>query len=354
MRSASPQTSSAESSTAAPARSNSASRMELPSPAPRSTSTRCSASLSARTPAGVIATRYSWSFSSRGMPTSMVRAPSCGGTRTERCHAPPPVCPALVGLESRSSSGAATHLPGRVGLPAPGTHEAVEAERDQRLGVARRAARGQLDGLVVVERDHLDPGLLPVARRRLALERPHALRQVEVDHLVAPAWRGVEGREPGEAAALDPQLLGQLAPQGVGDRLADHVVLAGDHLDHAPASGVPPLVDQEDAAFQVDHQRGDSAGMLHHLALAHAPVQAGDAVDPDLDQLAGEGPLGAADAERPGPGRVPHRGSASPARDLPRPASTDPVSPSDRSTSTGSPAPSPWPAAVPLRRPATS
>src|SRR5919106_4442928 len=43
--------------------------MADPSPAPDSTNTRCPATASSRTPAGVTATRYSLSLTSRGIPT---------------------------------------------------------------------------------------------------------------------------------------------------------------------------------------------------------------------------------------------------------------------------------------------
>src|SRR4029450_3608770 len=352
MRSASPQTSSAEPSTPAPARSNSASRIELPSPAPRSISTRWPPSVSARTPAGVTATRYSWSFSSRGMPTSMVRAPFRWRRRDrpKRPHAatqlPGPRWPSVQStrpggppgssrprlrpgerLSGRAARGGPTgrgvgrRRAGRVGAPAAGAQQAVEAERDQRLGVARRVARGALDRLVEVERDHLKAGLLPVARRSHATQRPHPLDQEQVDHLVAPTRRGVEGGQPGQLAALDVQLLGQLPPERVLHLLAPHVVLAGGDLEHALAGRVAPLVDQEDASLLVDDERGHRPRVLDHLAPVLASVRADDPVDPPLDQLADERPLGPDDAEV-GSSRAGHRRSRSPSGDSPRPTST--------------------------------
>jgi hypothetical protein len=53
----------------APAPTKSSSKMEDPSPAPFSRYTSCPLRTSSCTPAGVIATRYSWFLTSRGMPT---------------------------------------------------------------------------------------------------------------------------------------------------------------------------------------------------------------------------------------------------------------------------------------------
>src|SRR5215213_540501 len=66
------QTSSAELTIVAPARSYSVSSKPEPSPALTSTRMSCPASLSARTPAGVSPTRYSLSLISLGRPTSTV------------------------------------------------------------------------------------------------------------------------------------------------------------------------------------------------------------------------------------------------------------------------------------------
>ena len=70
-RSAAAQISSASSMMVAPVRSKSVSGMDEPSPAPFCTSTVWPAEVSSRTPAGVIATRYSSAFTSVGIPTIM-------------------------------------------------------------------------------------------------------------------------------------------------------------------------------------------------------------------------------------------------------------------------------------------
>src|SRR5947209_226174 len=62
-------TSSALGRISAPAAAKSASGIEEPTPASASTNTSCPARVSSWTPAGVIATRYSWFLTSRGIPT---------------------------------------------------------------------------------------------------------------------------------------------------------------------------------------------------------------------------------------------------------------------------------------------
>src|SRR5512132_2836027 len=332
MRSASPQTSSAVSSTVAPDFSNSWSVMELPSPAPCSTSTRWPASVSSRTPTGVIATLYSWSLSSRGMPTSMVAA-----FRSSRPHRRARA--RQVYETGRGGSGRPAGRPaGRgvrrgpvrlVGCPRPGQLEPVQAERDQGLGVPRRAG-GPRQRLLEGQAHHLDALLLPVGRRGVALDRPDALGQVQVEHLVAPPRGGVEGGQEGEAAALDPQLLGQLAAERVLDRLAVDVVLARRHLQHPGPGGVAPLVDQHHLAVVVDHQGADGPVVLDHLALAGAAVVVDDPVGPDREHLALEGPAAVDDPERRGLG---HRGAP------PRAPRTPPCPPGHPS---GVPRTPPW------------
>jgi hypothetical protein len=77
-------------------------------------------------------------------------------------------------------------------------------------------------------------------------------------------------------------------------------------LQDPAADRVPPLVDQQHPALLVHHQRGDRAGVLHHLAGADAAVGAGDPVGPDGEQLAPERPLAVEDPER----RLAHRAAA--------------------------------------------
>src|SRR5688500_8986529 len=188
--------------------------MELPSPAPCSTRTRWPASVSSRTPTGVIATRYSWSFSSRGMPTSMVAAfPSQVHRRAWARQVYETGAAGSGGPAGRPAGRGVRRWPLRlVGRPRPGQLEAVEAERDQGLGVARRAGRPP-HRLLERQAHHLDALLLPVGGRGVALDGGDALGQVQVEHLVAPPGGGVEAGQEGEGAALDPQLLGQLAAE---------------------------------------------------------------------------------------------------------------------------------------------
>src|SRR5512132_791381 len=311
MRSASPQTSSAVSSTVAPDFSNSWSVMELPSPAPCSTSTRWPASVSSRTPTGVIATLYSWSLSSRGMPTSMVAA-----FRSSRPHRRARA--RQVYETGRGGSGRPAGRPaGRgvrrgpvrlVGCPGPGQLEPVQAERDQGLGVPRGAG-GPPQRLLEGQAHHLDALLLPVGRRGVTLDRLDALGQVQVEHLVAPPGGGVEGGQERQGAALDPQLLGQLAAERVLDRLAVDVVLARRDLQHPGPHGVAPLVDQDHLAVVVDYQGGHGPVVLDHLALAGPAVVVHDPVGPHRDHLALERPPAVDDPERRARG---HR--AAPAR----------------------------------------
>ncbi len=71
-RSAVDQISSGSATILAPVATNSSSEMEEPSPAPFSTQTVWPWEVSSRTPAGVMATRYSSSFTSLGTPTITV------------------------------------------------------------------------------------------------------------------------------------------------------------------------------------------------------------------------------------------------------------------------------------------
>src|SRR5512132_1416689 len=286
MRSAPPHTSSAVSSTVAPDFSNSRSVMELPRPAPCSTSTRWPASVSSRTPTGVIAIRYSWSLSSRGMPTSMVAAFLSPAHRRAWARQ-------VYETGGAGSGGPAGRPAGRgvrrgpvrlVGCPRPGQLEPVEAERDQRLGVPGRPG-GPPQRLLEWQARHLDALLLPVGLGGVALDGGDALGQVQVEHLVAPPGGGVEAGQEGQGAALDAQLLGQLAAERVLDRLALDVVLAGGDLQHPGPDGVAPLVDQDDHAVVVDHQGGHGPVVLDDLAVAGLAVVVHDPVDPDFDDL---------------------------------------------------------------------
>src|SRR4051812_43940983 len=69
MRSAVRHTSSASGRTVAPAARNSSSVIDDPSPAPPSTYTSWPLRANSLTPEGVMATRYSWFLTSRGIPT---------------------------------------------------------------------------------------------------------------------------------------------------------------------------------------------------------------------------------------------------------------------------------------------
>src|SRR5215211_744933 len=304
MRSASPQTSSAVSRMVAPDFSNSRSVMELPSPAPCSTSTRWPASVSSRTPTGVIATRYSWSLSSRGMPTSMVAAFRVGPTvgpgqrQVYETNGPRVRVIGSAGAAGGPAGGGVRRGPvALVRGPRPGQLEPVEAEGDQGLGVAGGAG-GPPQGLLEGQPHDLDALLLPVAGRGAALDRGHALGQVQVEHLVAPPGGGVEAGQEGQGAALDPQLLGQLAAEGVLHGLAVDVVLAGGDLQQPGPDGVAPLVDQDDPAVVVHDQGGHGAVVLDQLALAGAAVVVDDLVGPDGEHLAPEGAPGVDGPER--------------------------------------------------------
>src|SRR6266542_3727052 len=262
-----------------------------------------------------MATRYSWSFSSRGIPTCIWNAPSArrlspslgltgqatsGHRPSLRDWRPLARAPFMGWRSARGPPprGIRRRPAGRVRRPHASAPEPIEPEGDQRLGVAGGPGAGERERLLVGEPDDLHAGLLPVGLGAVAVDRPDALGQEQVDHLVAPAGRGVEGGEPGERAALDPQLLGQLPPQRVLDLLTADVVLAGGDLDQAPPDGVAPLVDQEDGALLVDHQGGRRAGVLDHLARAGAPVRAGDAVHPHVHDVAVERPFAVEHLER--------------------------------------------------------
>src|SRR6266705_1178505 len=212
-----------------------------------------------------MATRYSWSFSSRGIPTCIWNAPSArrlspslslpgqatiGHRPSLRDWRPLARAPFMGWRAARGppQRGIRRRPAGRVRRPHAGAPEPIEPEGDQRFGVAGGPGAGERERLLVGEPDDLHAGLLPVGLGAVAVDRPDALGQEQVDHLVAPAGRGVEGGEPGELAALDPQLLGQLPPQRVLDVLTADVVLAGGDLDQAPPDGVAPLIDQEDGA----------------------------------------------------------------------------------------------------------
>src|SRR4030095_7047380 len=179
----------------------------------------------------------------------------------------------------------------------------VEPEGAQSVGVARWAG-GPPQRLGEGHARHRDSLLLPVGRRGAALDRGDALGQVQVEDLVAPPRGGVEAGQEGQGAALDPQLLGQLAAQGVLDRLAVDVVLAGGDLQQPAPDGVAPLVDQDDPAVVVDDQGG-------HRARAGAPAGVDDPVGPDREHLAPEGAPGLDGPERRRR-RVSHRGAPVP------------------------------------------
>ena len=153
------------------------------------------------------------------MPTSMVAAFPRPG---------PPSGPARQVYETGAAPGAGLRRagwppggparpagagpPGRE--PTTGPAKAVQAEGDQGLGVPGGAG-GPPYRLLERQPHHLDALLLPVGLGGAALDRGGALGQVQVEHLVAPPGRGVEAGHEGQGAALDPQLLGQLAAEGV-------------------------------------------------------------------------------------------------------------------------------------------
>ena len=85
------------------------------------------------------------------------------------------------------------------------------------------------------------------------------------------------------------QLLGQLAPERVGDRLALDVVLAGGDLQHPGPDGVAPLVDQDDHPVVVDDQGGHGPVVLDDLAVPGLAVVVGDPVDRTVTTLPSKG-----------------------------------------------------------------
>src|SRR5690606_25374251 len=92
----------------APAPRKSSSGMDDPSPAPAWTYTSCPERTSSFTPAGVIATRYSWFLTSRGTPTFMGPPPQSGLRVRPRCRD--------AGTDPGSPGGAASHsTAGRAG-----------------------------------------------------------------------------------------------------------------------------------------------------------------------------------------------------------------------------------------------
>src|SRR6266536_3200945 len=286
-----------------------------------------------------MATRYSWSFSSRGIPTCIWNAPSArrlspslgltgqatsGHRPSLRDWRPLARAPFMGWRSARGPPprGIRRRPAGRVRRPHASAPEPIEPEGDQRLGVAGGPGAGECERLLVGEPDDLHAGLLPVGLGAVAVDRPDALGQEQVDHLVAPAGRGVEGGEPGERAALDPQLLGQLPPQRVLDLLTADVVLAGGDLDQAPPDGVAPLVDQEDGALLVDHPGGrrPAGGLRSRPAARRCPPPARTAPSPAPAWSRAPGPPPGrprAASRAPGP-RARWRAAAAPARRGPR------------------------------------
>ena len=87
-------TSSAVARIFAPAAANSSSVMLEPTPAPASTKTSWPWRVNSLTPAGVIATRYSWFLTSRGIPTFTMQTPSSGAAHPRLRGAAPAPLPA--------------------------------------------------------------------------------------------------------------------------------------------------------------------------------------------------------------------------------------------------------------------
>src|SRR5258705_5501 len=83
MRSPVAQMSSADRSMVAPAVTKASSGIDEPEPAPDSTYTSWPLRLSSCTPEGVIATRYSWFLTSRGMPIFTAAIPLPGALQPE-------------------------------------------------------------------------------------------------------------------------------------------------------------------------------------------------------------------------------------------------------------------------------
>src|SRR6266545_3060505 len=200
-----------------------------------------------------MATRYSWSFSSRGIPTCIWNAPSArrlspslgltgqatsGHRPSLRDWWPLARAPFMGWRSARGPPprGIRRRPAGRVRRPHAGAPEPIEPEGDQRLGVAGGPGAGERERLLVGEPDDLHAGLLPVGLGAVAVDRPDALGQ--------------------------------------------------------------ELVDQEDGALLVDHQGGHRAGVLDHLARAGAPVRAGDAVHPHVHDVAVERPFAVEHLER--------------------------------------------------------
>lgn len=125
--------------------------------------------------------------------------------------------------------------------------------------------------------------------RRAAVQ---VARQIDVQHLLRVAGRGVVRAQILQPAGRQARFLRELARRGQLRRLA-RLELAGRHLEQRARKRIAVLPHAPDRAVGLQRQDRHAARMLHDLALGRAAVRQARLVEPDVDDhavVAREGP----------------------------------------------------------------
>src|ERR1700745_1940203 len=258
----SPHTSSAVGRIFAPAVTKSSSGMDDPVPASASMSTWWPPRTSSCTPAGVIATRYSWFLISRGIPTFMAVLPDCGASLLVRgiSGAEPliPLCPRSIPRQYGQGRD-----PG-----VPLTREDLA----HRL-VERQPGRHEL-GLLALRHE-----VAFVLRDELQVAG-----EEDTQALGAEAGRGVVVGEYPPVPRPVTGLLEQLPPRRRPRRLPGDVAQAGRDLPQQPPDRMTVLPDQEHLLGVIQGEHRDRARVNHHVPFGQFTVGHPDLVGPHGDQ----------------------------------------------------------------------
>src|SRR5689334_25164247 len=258
----SPHTSSAVGRIFAPAVTKSSSGMDDPFPAPASMSTWWPPRTSSCTPAGVIATRYSWFLISRGIPTFMAVLPDGGASLLFRgiSGAEPliPLCPRSIPRQYGQGRDPVVQLTGE--------------DLAHRL-VQRQPGRHQLGFLAL--------------RHEVAFALRDELQvagEEDTQALGAEAGRAVVVREHPPVPRPVPGLLEQLPPRRRPRQLPGDVAQAGRDLPQQPPHRMTVLPDQEHLLNVIQGEHRDRARVNHHVPFGQFTVGHPDFVGPHGDQ----------------------------------------------------------------------
>src|SRR6202453_597520 len=248
----------------APAVMKSSSGMDEPSPALASMTTSWLLRTSSCTPAGVIATRYSLSLISRGIPTFMAVLPRWGASLLLGyiCSAQLviPVGPGSIRRHDGQGRGPVVQLAGE-----DLAHRLVQRQR------------GREDGRFLVLGDEVTFG----GRDGFGVPGKE-----DAKALGAVAGRGIVIGEHPPVAGPVACLFRQLPLRGGPRRLAADVAQAGRDLPQQVADGMTVLPDQQDLVRVIQGQHGYGAGMKHHVPFGYLIVRHPDLVGPYGDQPA--------------------------------------------------------------------